>query len=170
MTLKDLKITNVCLRITVKYIPNNMQTHHVFKVEEGRIPSMLWIIYTFSVNMCCAILSHSVMSDSLWPCGLWTARLLCPWGFSRQEYWSGLPCPAPGDLPDPGMEPTQVSGVADGCFFFTFQPPGKPLQLNMHVPIRLSDWTELNWTDSLKSQESSKEVWENREQGEVVNR
>ena len=27
-------------------------------------------------------------------------------GFSRQEYWSGLPCPPPGDLPDPGIEPT----------------------------------------------------------------
>ena len=32
-------------------------------------------------------------------------RLLCPWGFSRQEYWSGLPCPSPGGLPDPGIEP-----------------------------------------------------------------
>ena len=31
-------------------------------------------------------------------------RLLCP-GFSRQEYWSGLPFPPPGDLPDPGIEP-----------------------------------------------------------------
>ena len=29
--------------------------------------------------------------------------LLCPWGFSRQEYWSGLPCPLPGDLPHPGI-------------------------------------------------------------------
>ena len=31
-------------------------------------------------------------------------RTLCPWGFSRPESWSGLPCPSPGDLPDPGME------------------------------------------------------------------
>ena len=31
-------------------------------------------------------------------------RLLCPWGFSRQEYWSGLPCPPPVDLPNPGIE------------------------------------------------------------------
>ena len=30
---------------------------------------------------------------------------LCPWGFSRQEYWSGLLCPLPGDLPKPGIEP-----------------------------------------------------------------
>ena len=29
-------------------------------------------------------------------------------GFSRQEYWSGLPCPPPGDLPDPGIEPESL--------------------------------------------------------------
>ena len=34
-----------------------------------------------------------------------TTRLLCPWGFSRQEHWSGLSCPPPGDLPNPGIEP-----------------------------------------------------------------
>ena len=54
--------------------------------------------------MCC-VLSHSVMSDSLWPHGLQPARLLCPWGFSRQENWSRLPCPLSGDLPNPGIEP-----------------------------------------------------------------
>ena len=37
---------------------------------------------------------------------LWTAARQSPlsMGFSRQEYWSGLPCPPPGDLPDPGIE------------------------------------------------------------------
>ena len=43
------------------------------------------------------------MSNSLWPQGLWPARLLCPWEFSRQEYWRGLPFPFPEDLPDPGL-------------------------------------------------------------------
>ena len=51
------------------------------------------------------MVSRSVVSDSLRPHGLQLARLLCPWGFSRQEYWSGLPCPPPGDLPNPGIEP-----------------------------------------------------------------
>ena len=41
----------------------------------------------------------SVISDSVWPHGLQPARLLCPWGFSRQEYWNGLLYPPPGDLP-----------------------------------------------------------------------
>ena len=33
-------------------------------------------------------------------------------GFSRQEYWSGLPCPPPGDLPDPGIEPMSLVSPA----------------------------------------------------------
>ena len=37
--------------------------------------------------------------------GLEPTRLLCPWRFSRQEYWSGLPWPPPRDLPNPGIEP-----------------------------------------------------------------
>ena len=55
-------------------------------------------------TVCSAVLSCSVVSDLLWPHGLWPTRLLCPWGFSRQKYWSGLPCPLPGDLPDPGSD------------------------------------------------------------------
>ena len=54
--------------------------------------------------MCYAMLSHPIMLDSLEPHGLQPARLLCAWGFSRQEYWTGLPCPSPGDLPNPGIK------------------------------------------------------------------
>ena len=49
--------------------------------------------------------SLSAMSDSLRPCGLWPTRLPPFMGLSRQEYWSGLPFPSPGDLPNPGIEP-----------------------------------------------------------------
>ena len=45
-------------------------------------------------------------------------------GFSRQEYWSGLPFLPPGDLPDPGIQPTSPT-VAGG--FFTTESPGKPI-------------------------------------------
>ena len=48
------------------------------------------------------VLSRSVMSDSCDPMDYRPSRRLCPWGFSRQEYWSGLPCPSPGDRPSPG--------------------------------------------------------------------
>ena len=44
-------------------------------------------------------------------------------GFSRQEYWRGLPFPSPGDLPDPGIEPRSPALQADAL---TSEPPGKP--------------------------------------------
>ena len=50
-------------------------------------------------------------------------RLLCSYGFSRQEYWIGLPFPSPGDLPNPGIKPTSPIVVAG---FFTTEPPGSP--------------------------------------------
>ena len=44
--------------------------------------------------------------------------------FSRQEYWSRLPFPSPGDLPDPEIKPVSP---ALGGRFFTTEPPGKPV-------------------------------------------
>ena len=73
------------------------------------------------------MLGHPVMSDSFEiP---WTAALQAPlsMGFSRQEYWSGLPYPTPGDLPHPGIEP---SSPALAGKFFTTGPLGKPPQIN----------------------------------------
>ena len=46
--------------------------------------------------------------------------------FSRQEYWSGLPCPSPGDLPDPGIEHVFPVSPELAGGFFTTEPPGKP--------------------------------------------
>ena len=56
-------------------------------------------------------------------------------GISRQEYWSGLPCPPPGDLPDPGTESVSPMSPALAGRFFTTEPPGKP---------QLLPWTLLN--------------------------
>jgi len=47
-------------------------------------------------------------------------------GFPRQEYWSGLPFPSPGDLPDPGIGTASLVCPALACGFFTTEPPGKP--------------------------------------------
>jgi len=44
-------------------------------------------------------------------------------GFSRQEYWSGLPFPSPEDLSNPGIEPGSPASEADAL---TSEPPGKP--------------------------------------------
>ena len=44
-------------------------------------------------------------------------------GFSRQEYWSGLPFPSPGDLPNPGIKPRSPALQADSL---PIEPPGEP--------------------------------------------
>ena len=56
----------------------------------------------------------------------WTVAYQAPssMGFSRQEYWSGLLFPSPGDLPDPGIKPRSPAFQADAL---TSKPPGKPL-------------------------------------------
>ena len=69
------------------------------------------------INFLCCV-SHSVVSDSLWPC---QAPLSLE--FSRQEYWSGLPCPSPGDLPNPGMESRSPASQVDSL---PSEPPGNP--------------------------------------------
>ena len=56
-----------------------------------------------------AVLSCSVVSNSLWPYG----QVPLSMEFSRQEYWSGLPFPAPGDLPYPGVESRSPALQAD---------------------------------------------------------
>ena len=66
------------------------------------------------------------MLGSVWLCvTLWTVTCQAPLSmrFPRQEYWCGLPFPSPGDLPDPGIEPTSPALQAD---FLSLAPPGKP--------------------------------------------
>ena len=60
----------------------------------------------------------------------WTVAFQAPlsMGFSRQEYWSGLPFPLPGELPDPGIEPGSPALEANAL---TSEPPGKPLLLRL---------------------------------------
>ena len=68
------------------------------------------------------VLSQSVMSHSA-AHGLYPVRLFCPWGFSRQEYWSGLPYSPPGDLPNPEIKPRSPTLQVDSL---PSEPPGKP--------------------------------------------
>ena len=50
-------------------------------------------------------------------------------GFPKQEYWSGLPFPSPGDLPNPGIEPVSPVSPTLASRFFAIVPPGEPFYL-----------------------------------------
>ena len=77
----------------------------------------------------------SVMADTLQSYGLQPTRLLYPWDFLRKNRGgSVLLCPPPGDLPDPGKEPTALmSPSLAGRFFFFLPlvPPEKPFTLQL---------------------------------------
>ena len=68
------------------------------------------------------------------PCGLEPARFHLSMGFSRQEYWSGLPWPSPGDLPDPGIEPRSLASLGLTGGFFTTRATWKPLLCRLVPP------------------------------------
>ena len=70
----------------------------------------------------------SVMSDSLGPHGLQPTRLLCPWDFSRQESWSGLPFPTARDILNPGIEPVSPESPALKADSLLHEPLGKPTE------------------------------------------
>ena len=107
--------------------------------------------------MLCCLLSRSVMSDSLRAHGLEPARLLCPLGFSRQEHWSGLPCPPAGDLPSPGIQPRSPALQADSL---PAESSGKPkntgmgsLSLLWNFPTQELNRGVLHWqADSLPTE------------------
>ena len=78
---------------------------------EISIPILLLLLSRFSRVQLCAT-----------PC---TAAYQAPlsMGFSRQECWSRFPFPSPGDLPNPGIEPTSLASLALAGGFFTTEPP-----------------------------------------------
>ena len=69
-----------------------------------------------NVIYCECVLSHVQLFVTLWSAACQAPLSM---GFPRQEYWSGLPCPPPGDLPDPGIEPASLASPALASGFFT---------------------------------------------------
>ena len=105
------------------------------------IPSQ--IMYIFKYILCmnmhafyawiCLSIQALQLCLTLFLAILWTLACQAPLstGFSRQEYWSQLPCPPPRDLPDPGTEPASLMFPALSHVFFTTRH-GKPHTLYIH--------------------------------------
>ena len=90
---------------------------------------------------------------------LWTIVGQAPLstGFSRQEYWSGLPCPSPGDLPDPGIEPTSLTSSALAVRPFTTSTTWEALVIAYEyilLQIRSDQISHSVVSDSLRPHES----------------
>ena len=100
----------------MKYVFNVVHLILELKASQHLSCIMMWDIILYLVAQSLASVQLSVTP--------WTVanQASLSMGFSRQEYWSGVPCPPPGDLPDPGIE-SRSPALAGG--FFTSKPPGK---------------------------------------------
>ena len=76
------------------------------------------------VKDCACVLSHVRLFATPWTTAQQAPLSI---GFPRQEYWSGLPFSTPGDLPDPGIEPTSLPSPPLAGGVFTTWPPEKPM-------------------------------------------
>ena len=102
-----------------------LEINTVYRVQQGKASSEIWMqpylkahLSRACVHLCCFSCVQLLRSPWLQP-----ARLLCPWWFSRLEYWSGLPWPLLGDLPKPGIKPRPPTLQANSLLT---EPPGKP--------------------------------------------
>ena len=93
------------------------------------MPRKRHLFYTYYVHVLSA---HQLLSHVRFFATPWTIACQTPlsMGFFRQEYWSGLPFPSPGDLPDPGIEP--AAPTLEGRFFIT-EPPGEALTVYLAI-------------------------------------
>ena len=104
--------------------PPGSSVHGIFQarvLEWGAIKSSLeYLKHLFLLSFSCQVITNSFATP-------WTVTYQAPlsMGFPRQDYWSGLPCPSPRDLPDPG---TEAASPALPGVFFTTEPPGKPIR------------------------------------------
>ena len=87
-----------------------------------------WVVcVVFDCGFICAqSFSHVQLSATPWKVARQTPLSM---GFSRQEYWSGLPFPSPGVLSNPGNETASLASAALADGFFNAMPPGKPVLL-----------------------------------------
>ena len=104
----------------------------------------------------CTIVSQTMISQIPCVCISCVQLFATPWtvahqaptsmGFSRQEYWSGLPFASPGDLPNPGIEPRSPALQADAL---TSEPPGKPID-DSSIMLKKEDLWEQDWPLDLR--------------------
>ena len=110
----------------------------------------------FGPGLGCACGHAKLPQSCLTLCNPWTIarQAPLPMGFSRQEYWSGLPCPPPGDLPNPGIKPRSLMSPALGGGFFTTSATW-PVRSTHHFPLHSQD---LCLTDSRMTEERTYSV------------
>jgi len=95
---------------------------HIFFISNK---TSLSIYFKAILCLCMCVLIHVQLFGFPWTV---THQVPLSMGFPRQEYWSGLTFPSPGDLPKSGIEPVSFVSLASADRIFTTVPPGKPIR------------------------------------------
>ena len=99
-----------------------------------------WAYWNCLSELCCIcvrVKSHQLCPTLYDPMDYIACQAPLSMGFYRQEYWSGLPCPSPGDLPNPGFKPRSPALQVDSL---PPEPPGKPQLINTVLLIHFKCW------------------------------
>ena len=131
-------------RCLYAYPPNCLLWLYLWKrIKKKRVRNH-FPFYSIYISYCCSLVTNlcPTLCDPMDQAAL-------SMGFSRQEYWSGLPCPPPGDLADPGIEP--VFPALEGRFFTT-DTPGK----HIHLYFFFNFWFWQNLSFTLHCKNSAK--------------
>ena len=129
------------------------------KYRSSSASKIYFLIYPYT---CVFTLAQSGMTlcgpHSVW--SVWTTAWQAPpsMKFFRQEYWSVLPFPPPGNFPDPGTEPMSLAPLALASRFFTIALPGKP-----HKPIISWIWLPRQ----LSGKDSTANAGDTRDSGSI---
>ena len=108
-------------------------------IPGGRVinhPGLFRTVPNMKIHVCvcvcvcvCALVAQSCLFVTPWTVA---GQAPLSMGFSRQESWSGLPFPSPGDLAHSGIQPMSLASPALAGGFFTSEPQGKPLIMKVH--------------------------------------
>ena len=96
--------------------------------------------YSHVMCVCAQLLSGVWLFTTPWTV---TRQTPLSMGFPWQEYWSGLPCPPPGNLPNPGIKPTSLASPILTGGFFASKPPGKSISI-LYLINYSSSWMILD--------------------------
>ena len=97
-----------------------MYSHHLFLISSASVRPLPFSVRIMIVYACeLSYFSHLPLCVTLRTPLSVALQAPLSMGFSRQEYWSGWPCPPPGDLPDPGNEPVSLTPPALAGRLFT---------------------------------------------------
>ena len=118
--MQEMRVQSLCHKGPLKECMATHSSILAWEIPWMEEPGRLWSMVAKTVGHDLQIKQHNYVLSSFHrvrlSTTLWTVARQAPlsMGLSGQEYWSGLPCPSPGDLPDPGIKPTSHTSTCIG--------------------------------------------------------